>query len=251
MLVNDVMHEWEGGIVKRVIAFLVRLVHAADNKLPAWLDERFVRVNTTPEMSNISLGIVICQALGQDFASFLQTFRNSKTLPQGIMRMLYWYFTCCIYIDRNLRSHPQCSINAFCGLLPLAVPALAGLQETILDALYIMATFHSLSKLHLHTSTTLELLEDVTKALGDTLRTLRDKSAKALTVTELSRDVQARVRNQNRRLQKQASTTSAPPTQKKVIALNLSTIKNHLLEHYRGCIELFGTTDGYSTSIVS
>jgi hypothetical protein len=40
MLVNDVMHEWEGGIVKRTISFLVRLVHAADNKLPAWLDER-------------------------------------------------------------------------------------------------------------------------------------------------------------------------------------------------------------------
>jgi hypothetical protein len=40
MLVNDVMHEWEGGVVKRTIAYLVRLAHAADNKLPALLNER-------------------------------------------------------------------------------------------------------------------------------------------------------------------------------------------------------------------
>jgi hypothetical protein len=42
MFVNDQMHEWEGGIVKRIISFLVRLVHAANSRLPALLDKRSV-----------------------------------------------------------------------------------------------------------------------------------------------------------------------------------------------------------------
>jgi hypothetical protein len=161
---------------------------------------------------------------------------------------MFWfikYLPCPFYLTLF-----QCSINAFCGLLPSAKPELTNLQEVILDALYIMATFHSLAKLRMHSTRTLELLDDVTEVMGAALRNLRNVSSKALTVMELPRDVQARVRNQQRRLQKQAAKTSAAPAQKKVLTLNLNTIKTHLLEHYRNCVEAFGTTDSYSTSIV-
>jgi hypothetical protein len=128
-------------------------------------------------------------------------------------------------------------------------PALSALQDVILDTLYTMSTFHSLSKLRIHTTMTLYLLEDVTVVLGSLLRKLRDEASKTLTVLELTRDVQARVRNQSRRGERQ--TQAASTAQKKVITLNLNTIKNHLLEHYPDCVRASGTMDGYSTSIVS
>jgi hypothetical protein len=97
-----------------------------------------------------------------------------------------------------------------------------------------MSTFHSLSKLRIHTSRTLQLLKEVTAEMGAAFRTLRDKAKHSLTVTELSRDVQARVRNQNRRLHNQGSASSAPAAQSKIITLNLHTVKNHLLEQSSG-----------------
>jgi hypothetical protein len=46
MLVNDVMHEWEGGVVKRTIAYLVRLLHSVDGRGIALIDERCVFILT-------------------------------------------------------------------------------------------------------------------------------------------------------------------------------------------------------------
>lgn len=39
MLVNDKMHEWDAGSVKRLLSFLVRLLNSVDGQLVEFLDE--------------------------------------------------------------------------------------------------------------------------------------------------------------------------------------------------------------------
>jgi hypothetical protein len=152
----------------------------------------------------------------------------------------------------SILTTDQCAITAFSGILKL-IPNKSHDEEeaSILDCLYVMATFHTLARLRLHTEKTTALLADVTKSLGAVLRKLRDDMKKNFKVMELPRDVQARAREQNRRLQKGGSKRSANSTASKEISLNLSTIKNHLLEHYHSMILEFGTMEGYSTELVS
>jgi hypothetical protein len=40
MLVNDKMHEWDAGSVKRVLSYLIRVLNAVDVKLVDFLDKR-------------------------------------------------------------------------------------------------------------------------------------------------------------------------------------------------------------------
>jgi hypothetical protein len=155
-----------------------------------------------------------------------------------------------IYFSKT-NSTGQCAISAFTGILAL-VPGCpyAAEEKLILDLLYIMGTFHSLSQLRLQTTVTLNLLQDATISLGDIFRQFRETSRSKFMVKESQRETQARVRNQNQVLQKQGSKKTAPSTESKLLILNLNTIKNHQLEHYSSCIVDFGTMDSYSTELV-
>jgi hypothetical protein len=155
-----------------------------------------------------------------------------------------------IYFSET-NSTGQCAISAFTGILTL-VPGCpyAAEEKLILDLLYIMGTFHCLSQLRLQTTVTLDLLRDATISLGDIFRKFRETSRSRFTVKESQRETQARVRNQNKALQRQGSRKTAPSTESKLLILNLNTIKNHQLEHYSSCITDFGTMDSYSTELV-
>jgi hypothetical protein len=145
----------------------------------------------------------------------------------------------------------KCAIPAFTGILTLLPGCPYAIeQKLILDMLFIMGTFHSLSQLRLQTTTSLHLLQDATVSLGDIFRQFRETSSSKFKVKESQRETQARVRNQNNTLQKQGSRKTAPSTESKQVLLNLNTIKNHQLEHYSSCIADFGTMDSYSTELV-
>lgn len=106
----------------------------------------------------------------------------------------------------------------------------------LLRLLYKAAEWHALAKLRLHTESTLNLLEMVTKELGRLMRQFRDKSSDEYNTVELPCGADAR------------NTRSSSSSKKK--KLNLNTYKFHALADYVTTIRLFGTTDSYSTLIV-
>ena len=105
----------------------------------------------------------------------------------------------------------------------------------LLRLLYKAAEWHALAKLRLHTDSTLSFLEVVTREFGRLMRQFRDKTADKFDTVELPREAGARK-------------GGARSSKKK---LNLNTYKFHALGDYVATIRLFGTTDSYSTQLVS
>jgi len=131
-----------------------------------------------------------------------------------------------------MRHHPggQCSIPVFEGLLP------EPFNGMLLHLLYKAAEWHALAKLRIHTDSTLDLLEAVTREFGRLMRQFRDKTSDEFDTMELPRETSARK-------------GGARSSKKK--KLNLNTYKFHALGDYVATIRLFGTTDSYSTQVVS
>jgi len=105
----------------------------------------------------------------------------------------------------------------------------------VLRLLYKSAEWHALAKLRLHTDSTLSLLEVVTKEFGLLMRQFRDKTSGEFDTVELPRE----------------SRTRKGARSSKTKKLNLNTYKFHALGDYVATIRLFGTTDSYSTQLVS
>ena len=103
----------------------------------------------------------------------------------------------------------------------------------VLRLLYKAAEWHALAKLRLHTDSTLSLLEAVTREFGRLMRKFRDKTSDEFDTVDLPRETGAR---------------KGGARSKK---LNLNTYKFHALGDYVATIRLFGTTDSYSTQLVS
>lgn len=134
-------------------------------------------------------------------------------------------------------------------------------NSMLLTILYRLAEWHALAKLRMHTEYTLQKLEDSTTILGEELRRFRDESLKSFNCQELPKETAARQRRREKAQEKKAAnqkasskgnsstTEPSPPSKKKT--LNLFTYKFHALGDYVRTICRFGTTDSYSTQIVS
>lgn len=116
----------------------------------------------------------------------------------------------------------------FEGLLP------EPFNGMVLRLLYKAAEWHALAKLRMHTDSTLDLLDAVTREFGRIMRQFRDKTSDAFHTVELPGEA--------------AKKRGARSSKKK---LNLNTYKFHSLGDYVATIRLFGTTDSYSTQVVS
>jgi hypothetical protein len=106
----------------------------------------------------------------------------------------------------------------------------------LLRLLYKAAEWHALAKLRLHTDSTLDLLEAVTREFGRLMRQFRDKTSDKFNTVELPRE---------------SGTRNGGSRSSKKKTLNLNTYKFHALGDYVTTIRLFGTTDSYSTQLVS
>ena len=176
-----------------------------------------------------------------------------------------------------------------------------------MDLLFLLASWQALAKLRLHTERTLDMLRNVTRSLGITLRAFQKRTKTIFETKELPKEVAARVRRETKKTsQKQgkgqpASSTTSHSTGarnkgKGVIqvattserdvgkgyligyvnlfviseiipepsalhseslytrrpkVLNLNTYKLHSLGDYPDIIKQYGTTDSYSTQLVS
>jgi hypothetical protein len=141
----------------------------------------------------------------------------------------------------------QCAIPVFNGLLPEPH------NTRLVKLLFVMAHWHALAKLRMHTDTTLDILSQVTTSLGKSLRDFEEKTCAMFQTRELDRERAIRQRRQERNTAKDGVPQPAAPSNntRKPKCLNLKTYKYHALGDYVSTIRLYGTTDSYSTQSVS
>ena len=90
----------------------------------------------------------------------------------------------------------QCIIPCIEGLIP------SSHNETILDLLYVIAYWHSLAKLRMHTDSSLQEFRQVTTLLGEGLRYFADETCQHFQTFETDKEYQARNWTTARRLAK-------------------------------------------------
>jgi hypothetical protein len=116
-------------------------------------------------------------------------------------------------------------------------------DKIVMDLLYDLAYWHAHAKLRLHTQSTLQRLSAGTTTLGSSLQVFSKTTCTAFIANELPREHDARVRREGQ--------SSAGTSKRKARKFNLKTYKLHALGDYAPTIPQFGTSDGYSTQIVS
>lgn len=131
------------------------------------------------------------------------------------------------------------------------IPCLEGLlpephNTTVLDLIFILATWHALAKMNMHTDTSLHLLDTATTALGAGLRYFVGVTCPVFSTVETNTEFSKRRRRQTTNTsQKQSESANRQPK-----TLSLKTIKLHFLGDYVECIKAFGSTDNYTSAIV-
>ena len=149
---------------------------------------------------------------------------------EDILQVRFIFISLVIFLLQLISCYLyQCSIPVFEGLLPEPCNGM------VLRLLYKAAEWHALAKLRIHTDSTLNLFDVVTREFGRLMRQFRDRTADEFDTVELPHEAGT----QNR---------TGPSKKKK---LNLNTYKFHALGDYVATIRLFGTTDSYSTQIVN
>jgi hypothetical protein len=121
-----------------------------------------------------------------------------------------------------------------------------------MDLLFVLCTWHAFAKLRLHTESTLGFLKESTKALGQALRYFAKKTCSAFRTQELPREGAARGRRQAAAMAKGKSQGKGKKREGPLPKIfNMCTYKLHALGDYVASIWLYGTTDNYSTQVVS
>ncbi|KAI9057374.1 hypothetical protein FKP32DRAFT_1551893, partial [Trametes sanguinea] len=215
LLVPDLLHEFELGVWKATITHIVRILIAAGGRSIQEFDARFSHIPT--------FGRNTIRSFGHNASGF-------KKLAA-----------------RDYEDLLQCAFPVLEGLLPTR------LNEILLDTIFLLATWHALAKLRLHSETSLSLLEGTATTLGRQMRLFLRDVCSSYDTRELPKETTARAR---RKAATQAKSSSVAGTSRAPVlpalsvkrkTLNLSTYKFHRLADYPRCIRRWGTTDNYTT----
>lgn len=141
----------------------------------------------------------------------------------------------------------------FEGLFPLPF------DGYIQDLLFDLAEWHAYAKLRMHIDSTIASFRTATTSLGQQMRKFANKTCPEFCTKETPREEAARHRRTAAKLAKSSGSTSEKPqpaprprsSGAKRRKFNLNTYKYHSLGDYIWHIITFGTTDSYSTQIVS
>ena len=117
-------------------------------------------------------------------------------------------------------------------------------NDSIRILLFRLAEWHALAKLRTHTEDSLKLLELSLKQLTKQLRQFVKVTCAAFKTKELPVEAAARRRRRD-------GAQAKNPNSLRLKSFNLLTYKFHALGDYVQTIRLFGTTDSYTTQIVS
>lgn len=212
LFVPDLLHEFELGVWKSIFTHLIRLLVAAGGDAVTNLNKRYRQIPT--------------------FATIRRFSSNASAMTK--------------LAARDFEDLLQCSMPVFEGLLPEPH------NTILLDLLFSLSTWHALAKLRLHTETTVTLLESETKRLGRLVRKFKKITCGAYVTKELPKETAARGRRTAALVKKGAVKNQGKETSiSKIKTLNINTYKFHALGEYPRHIRRYGTTDSYSTQIVS
>ncbi|KAF8223970.1 hypothetical protein L208DRAFT_1514281, partial [Tricholoma matsutake] len=139
---------------------------------------------------------------------------------------------------RDFEDLLQCAIPVFEGLLPEPH------NKRVWKQLFLMGHWHGLAKLHLHTDATLAILDSVTASLGHALHEFEMKTCSMFATRKLKKEESTRKR-------KQATQKKTSQASKGLKEFNMSTYKYHALGDVANTIREYGTTESYSTELVS
>lgn len=117
--------------------------------------------------------------------------------------------------------------------------------------LFICAHWHALAKLRMHSDLTLDILDEVTTTLGGKFRQFQQDICPSYHTRDLPRE--ARVRRRRRQAAKQGTSAEVVPSIDELLTreFSLQNYKYHSLGDYVKTIRMVGTTDSYSTAVVS
>ncbi|KAG1857827.1 hypothetical protein F4604DRAFT_1931350 [Suillus subluteus] len=221
-LVVDLLHEFELGVWRMLLLHLLRILCALNKDLIHELDKRYRQV--------------------PPFGPATIRWFSSNTSEMSNMAA------------RNFEDLLQCSILVFEGLLPDAH------NKILLDLLFVMAHWHGLAKLRMHSDLTLEILDQQTTNLGEHFRHFKAKAKEAAkwagkcTVDSIGQGAGARrpragadAKGKQKANPEQPQGAPLPRQPKKKKSFNFHTYKFHALGDYVASIRRFGTTDLYST----
>ncbi|KAF9643158.1 hypothetical protein BDM02DRAFT_3104797 [Thelephora ganbajun] len=159
--------------------------------------------------------------------------------------------------SNNVSAMKKLAARDFEDILQCIIPVIEGLlpekdERDVLNLIFKLATWHAYAKLRLHTDHTLASFDALTKPLGAALRHFAGKLSDRFNIQELPKEVEARKRQAAKGKDKGKTTKS---TKQKAslgkVRYNLSTYKLHALGDYANTIHQQGTTDSYSTQMVS
>ncbi|KAJ1309331.1 hypothetical protein OPQ81_004992 [Rhizoctonia solani] len=217
--VVDLLHEVELGVWKSVLKHHIRVLHLSGSTAVTEFNKRFRMVPT--------------------FSDSIRMFSDDVA---GLSRLA----------ARDFEDILQCCIPVFEGLIPESC------AESSQTLLFVLAQWHGLAKLRLHTSETLKVLKRLTIQLGSEFRRFAELT-QDMDVRETPKEyLQRRKRAETRaasmlKAQAQSKGKSQRPVSlsdgRRHCELNLNTHKVHALADYVDQIEEFGTTDSYSTQI--
>ncbi|KAF8146366.1 hypothetical protein K438DRAFT_1628262, partial [Mycena galopus ATCC 62051] len=158
----------------------------------------------------------------------------------------------------NASAMKKMAARNFEDLLQCALPVFENLLEdrhnkVVLDLLFTLSEWHAGGKLRMHTTPFITRLSECTRNLGRQLRYFVSHTCTAFDTRELPKEETARARRKARKskttpnpAQRRKATSAASKTKK----FNLNTYKLHSLGDYVPYIELYGTSDSYSTQTV-
>ncbi|KIK93361.1 hypothetical protein PAXRUDRAFT_145232 [Paxillus rubicundulus Ve08.2h10] len=137
----------------------------------------------------------------------------------------------------------QCALPVFEGLLP------APHNKIVLNLLFDFAMWHAYAKLHLHTEDTLAFFDKAMITLSQPVHRFQQKTCTLYHTMELPQEHAVHGCCKGTLAVKQGQ--AVPVSQPKCKTLNLTAYKYHTLADYPSTICQYGTTDSYSTQLVS
>ncbi|EUC58746.1 hypothetical protein RSOL_274000 [Rhizoctonia solani AG-3 Rhs1AP] len=207
MMVVDFMHDIELGVWKNAFTHLVRIIQASGSQVESEFNTRF-------------------RAIAPFGLSTINRFSNNMSEMKKLAA-------------RDYEDMLQCCIPVFEGLLP------DNISKRVLDLLFVMAHWHSLGKLRLHSDRTIAIFRDATKELCAELRAFA-RYTSGYNHLETRKEKEARQRRESQRLGPAQAQSNKQSTRK---GFSLDTYKVHSIVDYILAILEYGTTDSYSTQI--
>ncbi|KIJ58032.1 hypothetical protein HYDPIDRAFT_103404, partial [Hydnomerulius pinastri MD-312] len=162
--------------------------------------------------------------------------------------------------SRNSSDMKRMSAYNFEDLLQCALPVFEGLLPehhnlTVLELLYTLCHWHGFAKLRMHTDETLQAMDDLTWSVGNVIRAFEANTCPAFSTKELKCKAQCCQRRETLAWRSSAAPSRTPADStgaaRQPKGLNLCTYKLHALGDYTTTIRMFGTSDSYSTQLVS